>query len=413
MRTESQAVFLEPPSGPHAVIVAGEAGSGKTTLGTELARALSLTLLDLDSLTNPLLDALVPSVLDTHWLTGPHAPQIRAGRYGALRAVAHDVIAAGQGVVLVAPFTAELAGGAEWEELADALRPADPRVLYLAGSPDALAIRRAKRGEDRDRFRSEHPSTEVKVPHARIEVLLSPPQQLFRALQALGVRHRIDQDSAVFGETFEAVLFDLDGTLADSTAAVLRSWSELAREFGFAPEDVQGNHGQPAETLLGRLVPTARLDAALKRVEDLEVADLGDVTATPGASIFFGAIPQSRRAVVTSGTRRIATARLRAAGFEIPATLITRDDVLKGKPDPEPFLLAARQLGTDPARCLVVEDASAGIHAAKAAGCAVLAVRGTSPDAELSDADLIVDSLDQVKIELEPAGLGLTTLLPN
>lgn len=99
----------------------------------------------------------------------------------------------------------------------------------------------------------------------------------------------------------------------------------------------------------------------------------------------------------------IATARLSAAGYEHPAVFVTVDDVVHGKPHPEPFLTAAARLGVDPAHCLVVEDAPAGIAAARAAGCAVLALTGTTADDELA-ADLVVDGLDAVRLETTPSG---------
>src|ERR1700754_3340190 len=102
---------------PVTLAVAGAAGSGKSTLGRALATALRLPLVDLDAVTNPLLDHLVGSVFPAHWLAAPHGELVREGRYAALRAVAHDVVATAGGAVLVAPFTAELTGGSEWTAL--------------------------------------------------------------------------------------------------------------------------------------------------------------------------------------------------------------------------------------------------------------------------------------------------------
>jgi len=132
------------------VVVAGVAGSGKSTLGRELAAAMRVPLLDLDAVTNPLLDRMVGPVLPTHWLAAPHGELIREGRYAALRAVAGDVVATAGGAVLVAPFTAELAGGAAWDQLVAAVAPAEIRVVHLDGDPALLAARRATRGAPRD-----------------------------------------------------------------------------------------------------------------------------------------------------------------------------------------------------------------------------------------------------------------------
>ena len=106
-------------------------------------------------------------------------------------------------------------------------------------------------------------------------------------------------------------------------------------------------------------------------------------------------MPQDRVAVATSGTRAVATARMAAAGLVRPRVVLTADDVEHGKPAPDLFLAAARQLGVDPAECLVVEDAPAGVAAARAAGAGVLGVLTTTPADDLP-ADLVVPDLSHV-----------------
>ncbi len=437
---------------PRTVVVAGVAGSGKSTLGRLLATALRLPLLDLDAVTNPLLDRLVGPVLAAHWLAPPHGELVREGRYAALRAVAHDVVATAGGAVLVAPFSAELTGGRAWAELVAAVAPTELGVIYLDGDPELLARRRAARGEPRDRHRPDdmrrdahgpddapdghrpddtppdghrpdvtppdahrpdvtppdaHRSARPPaVPHIALDVALTPGQLLARALRALGHRTAVDPANPLFGRPFDAVLFDLDGVLVDSTASVTRSWDRFAAEFGVSAGALQENHGQPAQTLVERLLGPDRVAAGLARIEAIEVEDAATVEAVPGARALFASLPEHRRAVVTSGTPPIATARLRAGGFPLPRTLVTADDVTRGKPDPAPYLLAARRLGVPPDRCLVVEDAPAGIASARAAGCQVLAVTGTAAAEELAAA-VTVDGLDRVAIEVDGAGLRL------
>lgn len=392
-----------------AVVVAGPAGSGKSTLGRALAAELRAPLVDLDSVTTPLLDALPDEALGGHWLTSPHAGAIRAGRYAALRATAADALSTTGRVVVVAPFTAELAGGDDWQAFRDALFPVDPVVIHVDGDPAILASRRAARGAARDAHRPDTPSVEPAVPVISVDAELSTGQQLARVLPALGIRRPLDTAAAIFSREFDAVLFDLDGTLVDSTASVARSWRRFAEHFDVSMEALHANHGQPARTLVSLLLPTDRHAEALTHVTDLEVADAVGLAPIRGAAAFFSSVPADRRAIVTSGSVPIATARLAAAGFTHPDVFVTVDDVVNGKPDPEPFLLAAERLGVDPSRCLVVEDAPAGIAAARAAGCAVMALTGTTAVEELA-ADLVVDGLDAVRLEV--TGSGALRLIP-
>jgi sugar-phosphatase len=169
-----------------AIVVAGVAGTGKTTLGRALAGALGLPLLDLDSVTVPLLDRLGAHLPSGHWMTAPAEIGIRAGRYAALREVARDVLSTGPGAVLVAPFTAELRGGPEWRELAGALSPAVLHVVYLSGPADLVRSRRALRGAARDRHRPddafvEPPAVDVLL----LDAALPTERQLDHVLGAL------------------------------------------------------------------------------------------------------------------------------------------------------------------------------------------------------------------------------------
>jgi sugar-phosphatase len=202
---------------------------------------------------------------------------------------------------------------------------------------------------------------------------------------------------------FDAVIFDNDGTLIDSTPAVDRSWARWATERDIPQHRLRGFHGVPALAIATELVPAYDLADAVARIHELELADLDDVVALPGASGALAALGELC-AIATSATRALALHRLRAAGLQHPPVLVTADDVTRGKPDPEPYLLAAKRLAVDPARCLVVEDAPAGIAAARAAGCATLAVTTTTPAAELP-ADATVETLAQVHWEVADDGI--------
>lgn len=391
--------------------IGGPAGSGKTTLGRELATSQRLPLLDLDSVTNPLLDLLGADGPGGHWLRSDRASTIRAGRYAALREVARDVVATAGGAVLVAPFTAELRGGREWLLLQEALHPCKIQMIQLTGNEDLFAGRRAGRTASRDRYRppsNPGPAATVPgIPVIGVPADLTTGQQLTRVCVALGRRTPLDAANPLFDNDFDAVLFDLDGSLVDSTASVIRSWHRFAVELDVPLEALHENHGQPARTLVERVLPPERTEAGLARITALEVADAAGVRPNIGASSLFASVPTDRRAIVTSGSVPIATARLAAAGLPRPGVLISSEDVPRGKPDPAPYLLAARRLGVEPTRCLVVEDAAAGIRSARAAGCQVLAVTGTEPVAQLAEAALVVDGLDRVTVQVEDGALRL------
>ena len=205
-------------------------------------------------------------------------------------------------------------------------------------------------------------------------------------------------------EVFEAVIFDMDGTLIDSTPAVIRAWSTWAVEQGLAPAEFVQHHGVPSAGVVRALLPTERHEAGIARINELELADVGDIVVLPGALEALASLVGAKNAIATSCTIPLAQARIRAAGLVPPSVLITADDVARGKPDPDPFLTAAERLGADPRRCLVVEDAPKGLEAAHAAGCFTLAVVTTTPR-EALHADAIVDDLSSVEFQPGPDGI--------
>ena len=208
------------------------------------------------------------------------------------------------------------------------------------------------------------------------------------------------------------ILFDLDGVLVDSTPAVARVWTIWARKHGFDPDEVvRQAHGRPSIATIRELLPHADHEAENREVERGEIEDVDGVIPLPGALEILQALPQDRWAIATSCTRTLAEVRIRAAGLPLPKNLITSNDVHRGKPDPEPYLKAAKLLGFAPADCIVVEDAPAGIRAGKAAGARVLALRTTAPDAELTAAGAtwIIDDLASLRLASStPDRLDLT-----
>lgn len=195
-----------------------------------------------------------------------------------------------------------------------------------------------------------------------------------------------------------AVIFDSDGTLVDSYPSIVRAWTEWGREFGVTAEQMQDFHGMPSEAIIKLTVAPELVDEAAGRIDELEVLEAYDVRAFAGSADALAALPADRVAVATSGTAQVAAARLKASGLPIPGVLVTFDDVATGKPDPEIFLTAAERLGVAAPDCLVVEDAVAGVTAARAAGCQVLGVLTTTAREKLeaAGADAVVETLVDV-----------------
>jgi sugar-phosphatase len=183
------------------------------------------------------------------------------------------------------------------------------------------------------------------------------------------------------------LLFDMDGVLLDSTPAVARVWSRWAIEHGFNPREVvRAAHGRPSISTIRDYLPNADYEAENREVERRELADLEGVVPWPGAIELLRSLPSDRWAIVTSCTRPLAEIRLRAGGLPRPKILVTCDDINHGKPAPDPYLKGAQLLGLDPADIIVVEDVPAGVRSGKAAGCRVIALCTTMPEADLRDA---------------------------
>ncbi|HVP75469.1 MAG TPA: HAD-IA family hydrolase [Gaiellaceae bacterium] len=204
-----------------------------------------------------------------------------------------------------------------------------------------------------------------------------------------------------------AVLFDCDGVLVDSAASVERAWRRWAAQRGLDGDAIVAiAHGRRTEDTLRELGLTGDLAAEVARLEGFEIADAVRVSAFPQAAGVLPELGPESWAVVTSGTRALATSRLAAAGLPLPAVLVTADDVAAGKPDPEGYLEAARRLGRPPADCLVLEDAPAGVQAALAAGMLVVALTTTHTAEELAAATLVA-SWDELVLRAADGRIAL------
>jgi sugar-phosphatase len=194
------------------------------------------------------------------------------------------------------------------------------------------------------------------------------------------------------------ILFDLDGVLVDSTAYVEEQWRRWAVSKGLPAEPFLAVcHGRRALETIRLAAP--HLDAAAE-VAAFRPDDVPGSTAIrpiEGAAGLLQMLPREHWAVATSGPRAEATSRLLQAGLPIPGVLICAEDVVHGKPAPDVYLMAAAALAAAPSDCVVVEDAPAGIQAARAAGMRVIAVTTTHARNELP-ADAWATSLAEIRV---------------
>jgi sugar-phosphatase len=197
----------------------------------------------------------------------------------------------------------------------------------------------------------------------------------------------------------DGLLLDCDGVLVDSHNAAAVAWNLWAERWapGFDfHRDVE--HGRRIRDLVAELISTpSDVAAAVDELIQQELAHATDVVAIPGARRLLDSSPKGSWAVVTSGGRAIATARMASAGLVPADVLVTGEDVERGKPFPDPYLLAAQRLGVPPQRCAVFEDAPAGIEAARAAGVATII--GVGPIAATADVTVAVADLRGVRFD--------------
>ncbi len=197
----------------------------------------------------------------------------------------------------------------------------------------------------------------------------------------------------------EAILFDLDGVLVDSDAAVVRTWRDWARDRGIDAERVLDiAHGRRTAETIRLVAPDLDADREAAELERIEVEDLNGVLEIEGAKELLSSLPSDAWTVVTSGTRPLARRRMEHVGLPLLEHLVTADDVENGKPHPEPYLKGAEILGAAPEECVVIEDAPSGVSAAKAAGMRVVAVATTYREDDLSEADAVAVALTEIRV---------------
>ena len=203
----------------------------------------------------------------------------------------------------------------------------------------------------------------------------------------------------------QAVLFDMDGTLVDSTPVVEKVWSQWAERHHLNVEQVTTfAHGRPTADVVRAFLPHVDAVAEAAALLATEELDPTPIRSIPGAmDAVLAADKYAKWAVVTSASRTLARVRLTVGGFPKPPLLISADDITRGKPDPEGFRKAADQLGVSPKHCVVFEDTPAGLKAGRAAGAWTIGLTTTFP-ASVLDADIVVPDLTFVA--LKPAQEG-------
>src|SRR5271165_48699 len=202
---------------------------------------------------------------------------------------------------------------------------------------------------------------------------------MFRCLSVLELKFSCD-----------AILFDMDGTLVDSTVVVERMWRIWARRAGLEEEPLlKVMHGRRTSETMREVAPWLDTKQETAWFDAREELDTEGIVEVPGAKALLAQV--ERWAVVTSAHRRLAEIRLGCAGLPVPAVMVCGDEIARGKPDPEGYLKAAALLGVQPERCLVVEDAPAGVEAGRRAGMQVIALSTTHPVSAFAGSACIPD----------------------
>jgi sugar-phosphatase len=195
------------------------------------------------------------------------------------------------------------------------------------------------------------------------------------------------------------LLFDNDGVLVDSHAAAIVAWAQWCSEY--APHinwNDPINAGQRAEDKVREWIASPDLfEEANNRINQLEQDTAHETIALPGAIELTSSLRDGLWTVCTSANPNLGRARLIAAGIKVPAELVTAADVKRGKPHPDPYLLAAERLGFAPEDCVVFEDAIAGAEAAVAAGVGLIV--GVSAMALDGPADIVVKDLTGITFD--------------
>jgi len=206
--------------------------------------------------------------------------------------------------------------------------------------------------------------------------------------------------------TARAILFDMDGTLVDSTSAVKRIWDRWARKHGLSFSQFEHRmHGRRAiDTMTEMSPPGVDPEQEVLLLDEEELNDTEGTVAIPGASELIASLPRGSWALVTSARPPLALARMSAAGLSMPEIVVTSTDVAQGKPHPDCYQLALERLGISAESAVVFEDAPAGLAAGRAAGCRTIALATITPSEQLGHEDWLHDLTSVVLESVLPDG---------
>ena len=205
-----------------------------------------------------------------------------------------------------------------------------------------------------------------------------------------------------------AVIWDMDGVIVDTAPYHLGAWQYVFQKRGvnFTDRDFKRNFGQRNDTIirnaLGENTTQSDINVIASEKEDYFRRTVAqNIKPLPGAIKLIKALSEDGFKIAIASSAPIENIRLLIGNLGIGDCfhhIVTGRDVTEGKPSPQGFLLAAQRLGVEPEHCIVIEDAVAGVAAAKRAGMHCLAVTNTHPRERLGEADLVVDSLEEVSV---------------
>jgi len=206
----------------------------------------------------------------------------------------------------------------------------------------------------------------------------------------------------------KAVIWDMDGVIADTGPYHFSALQEVFQRRGvnFTRDDFRRNFGQRNDTIirntLGEQISQSEIEAIAREKEKTYRKVIGqNIRPLPGAVKLLKSLREHRFKIALASSAPIENIKLVTRGLGIDNyfhSIVTGRDVAEGKPSPQGFLLAAEKLGVEPRDCIVIEDAIAGVTASKRAGMRCIAVTNTHPRESLMEADLTVDTLEEMTV---------------